>query len=323
MLVMCVAATASGCLDSGETHVESTDVAEPSQTATTQPSTEAPAPTTSSTSAPPQPTTTVESSAAGSVAGTVLSLDEMLPVPNATVQLITNSGQGALAAVAGVDASGKFLFQGVRAGTYELYALADGFQPSGKKVDVADGEKVDGIELLLATAPSEGPYTLTQTKTGLLGCGVATLPFPPCRIFTALTEIGGPDLSDLDASELRFHFTGIPVDQWSAAVLEMAWEPTTASANEMSMSWGTPGCHACPVGEASGPSVLQVVNSGEAMLGAFGEAPEEDFGADHVSFFSEMNVAGDTPGVVVQQTYDQYVTLFFGSEAPAGYTATA
>ncbi|HZT13852.1 MAG TPA: TonB-dependent receptor [Candidatus Baltobacteraceae bacterium] len=73
---------------------------------------------------------------AGGVTGRVIDASGGLPVPNASVQLLTGS---TVAAKTATDASGSFTIAGAAPGSYALQVTAAGYQPSQLQVSVAPG----------------------------------------------------------------------------------------------------------------------------------------------------------------------------------------
>src|SRR5262245_8850831 len=102
--------------------------------------------------APPQ-----QARAGASIKGVVVQTGTLQPVAKAIVRLAKGTGSDAAAVSTGPD--GRFEFQNVAAGTYDLVAARTGFLPTsfgqrgpsgtGGKISVEAGANIDNVRLLI------------------------------------------------------------------------------------------------------------------------------------------------------------------------------
>lgn len=167
----------------------------------------------------------------GAIEGLVTN-DELSPIPGAQVGIV------ALNAVAITDAEGRYVLSSLPPGSYDVIAVALGFDPASKKVAVEVGAAVRS-DFQLVPLPVDGPYFRTVTETLTL-TGVMYKLTPTC-IYEPLTSInpraktcGGVRTTTCTRCETH---TGDKTykkfnefnENWTTIVSELSWKPQSGA----------------------------------------------------------------------------------------------
>lgn len=241
----------------------------------------------------------------GSIGGQVLD-EEDRPIAGAQVGMIRPSLNTT------TDAEGKFVFNDLEPGEYEIAVGRLGYESAAQRVKVVSDEVAPfTIRLKAYVIPSEA-VVRTLTFNGMLQCSFNPYYFVnPCG--SALGENKDHFRFDLDAT-LPFH----------RILLELTWVPTSAATGqELEMDFCVP-----------------PVDASSAFTGCFGRDVSEEFYAyesgpapvvinltaeevPHVDFKTYEAWIGNgiySPTPSFQQPFTLYVTKCYAADCPPGTT---
>jgi Carboxypeptidase regulatory-like domain len=223
------------------------------------------------------------------------------PVAGATVVL---NGEAPKQATSTAD--GLFGFADLAPGTYFLTVTKLGYFEAQQSAEVVAGiEEPPIVKVQLAVDVENQPFTELLTWTGFFGCGVGTnggggIGFNPCAVDNIACEFADVCLLNT-ANTHEFHFGASRLPDFAQA--EMVWEGTQALGNELNLGWHESGT--ADFKGTSGPSPLVLPATQEEILDA------HDANITHllVRVFPGSNTELT---VTLQQTFDVYVTYFYG-----------
>jgi hypothetical protein len=171
----------------------------------------------------------------GAIEGTVTT-EDLAPVPGATIGLLDGSNQTT------TDTTGRFVFNRMEPGTYQVGANALGYESQARSVDVQAGA-VAPVQFILKELPSEAPYMntiyepvqftalmykatpmciyepLTTVNPTLKTCGGVRLGESPVTTNCAACE------SHTATNEKYAGFT----EKWESIIGEVMWQPQSGA----------------------------------------------------------------------------------------------
>lgn len=265
----------------------------------------------------------------GAIVGLVID-DALSPLPAAT--LILDGTQQTTSAL-----DGSFSFPRIEPGTHAIVATTPGFVDAAQEVGVIAGE-IAKVRLTLTSAAAAAAFYETKILTGLIGCGSAVLvagiqPTPVC----APTQTVGPSLDSVNRHLTDF-VLGERQPDWVGFWVETVWVSTQALGGNMNVDWYTVSAPAGTAGRVSdqideadleGPSPLRAsfrVNAtqGNATSQVSGQTAfcQKTCILSGYHFASATRVTPDFGvGLMVQQRFDDYLTLFHYGDLPAEFSA--
>lgn len=249
---------------------------------------------------------------------------ELVPVAMAQVVLASTNF------TAFTDAAGSAVFERLEPGPYTVLAAKPGYQSphaKGRVVDVLAGQSVEvRLQLDPEAIVSKGSlYHSTFPFTGFIACSVQVNPTAaqnPCGRQTVAPDANGGSMHEWTTDSLLVQ----------TVVMEAAWSPNVG-ALPFELNFVAYRFKVCPNAATCAPD--------DAMFGVHGPSPlygvvREDptnnltkrLGSDPTTYprrhYAETSVwcpNGACPAsIVVQQKYEAWVTLFYGEQAPAGWS---
>lgn len=245
------------------------------------------------------------------------------------------------------DARGSFSFSYVDPGTHAVAVVMDGYSDVVRQVDVVAGE-VATVSVSLSALASVEAYHETVARVGMVGCSVAwfivqdTGTFvtyfllPPCEVATILVGPTVPTAYTVDRSRNYFHVG--PLQDVAGFWAETEWTASQALGNGMWISWTYPmdpeRISAYPfVPAVFGTSPVRRAAPIQLLLDNITANPSplctvDDCTVDSIHRNSpEFSILGEpTPvriGVMLQQRFTDYLTVFHRGEFPLEFTALA
>lgn len=239
----------------------------------------------------------------GVVMGTVTDV-ALVPLAGVNVT-VEGANQSAL-----TDATGAFRFE-LPPGEHVLLAALAGYKVGAQRASVASAQTA-ALAFVLEQLPKEEPYSVPQEANGLLGCRA---------LLVASGEATDVPCGANDPNErARLEFPVDTVEELGGAVVEAVWEPSSSAGATLQLTVSrASGSELVPLGVAEGEERIAIalparlladLQAGESLvaeLAAAGSLTDEEAGVDGA--------------IVVQQPFTVYVTLFYRSEPPAGYSA--
>jgi carboxypeptidase family protein len=305
--------------------------------------------------AAPDSTVGVDAAGTGRIMGTILD-EETLPIEGAQAGL-SQAGQTVLEAT--TDANGGFTMLGVAPGSYTLQASKLGFESFAVKIDVKEGE-TQTPELRLKSTALNLPHPVLLQQQGYVQCSVRAYPGAPLTGVPGVVGLAPGWYSGAAACNVTSSFDVDPPGfgedkfllEWKdvpAGVqemfLEMTWTSTQATGRGLQVALehsdhindGTP-----IYGTDIGVSPLSVY-ADRAQMAKVGTADKVDCAAEACEITTRVFAAANTTGLswptdppsvpifgppskridaalIIDQKFDQYLTLFVGMDKPADYT---
>ncbi|HEX9816948.1 MAG TPA: carboxypeptidase-like regulatory domain-containing protein [Candidatus Thermoplasmatota archaeon] len=270
------------------------------------------------------------------------------PIPDAaTIQgLVVDDSQapieGALVAIVGIglqattDSGGSFQFVNVPPGPHDISAIKLGYSSSGKRVEVAANQRLEGVFLTLIPIVVEQPYQETFGPfSGYFECHIGGVNVMSCAGDT-IHRREEPDQL-LFPNNKRFMQYTLSSDNWETMWGEARWNPAAvATAPGMAIYPSYMGRWAednrghwwC---EADGPSPTWFrfdQDESRSICNSTGGAdePKATMAANPLVVVADPGFAdiegGDFPvRVMYQQRFEVIMTIFYGEPAPADFTA--
>lgn len=230
--------------------------------------------------------------AASSIAGVVVS-PAIVPLPGVALRL-EPAGLDAT-----TDGEGRFLFEGLRSGSYTLLASLEGFVPT---TTVAEPGPVV-VQVVLEPDPQVGSYVESYTFDGFLEWSF---------------NVGGARSSN---SVSPNYTIGVRPPDWIQS--ELVWESTQALGNTLDLTAiaNDGGVTVPDFARSVGPSpLLMTVNSSVILEYKLGPGVLLDFS---VFAGEEPNPAGRGAGLALSQSYRLVTHMFYGFLPPEGWRFTA
>lgn len=151
----------------------------------------------------------------GSIAGNVTD-DEEVPVSNVDVGLVGTN------VLAKSDAAGRFTFNGIEPGTYQVLAQKFGYEQASKTIIVTAGNITDvKLEMKYIPIPKD-PVPVTEIKDGYIACAWASV---TAYSFNRCGDLLGGN---------RDHWTVTPDTSLPLfrILVELVWEPATTATGQ-------------------------------------------------------------------------------------------
>lgn len=260
--------------------------------------------------------------------------DELAPIANATVGVVTATGERDAALVPVMTSlSGEAVLSNLPPATYHVQAVALGYESSNKAVDVRAGEVAE-IQLALIRLPSDDPYYETITKTDYVRSIVWRIG-PNCD-----TVVQPPVGTCLGFQAHDVTFYRVLLQDWETLVDEAQWVPNSAFFHQRAYLFatfpnvtdfsGVPDFKSPGHFEAGGTSPV-VLRIERATIRERGFPEESQYGPgpnDRGTRFRAVNNFDDVgvPGVIgvslmLDQTMHVYNTEFHKMVAPPEFSA--
>lgn len=289
----------------------------------------------------------------GAIEGTVTS-EDLAPIAGAMVGILESEDQTT------TDETGRFVFNKLAPGSYELAATAIGFSSQGKSVSVEVGI-VTSVQFVLGAVASDAPFMQMDVRKATMQA-LMWRATPQC-IYTDVDPLvktcGGLrlDCNPGDACEVHYNYNNMFQNgsDWKTIVGEVEWQPQSGATgrgflfdiNAPNITRGTGGSinQADPktfnAMAGKSPIILRIDNP--TTLEERG-IPEEDWlpaddcageGGDNCDWFyrlfgaqcdasSVMGECGSAPvdyGLAIDNGVTIYMSFFFGEPAAGEYTA--
>lgn len=253
----------------------------------------------------------------GAISGRVTD-ESLLPVVEARVVLDD-------AKTTFTDGNGSFAFGFVEPGTHELVVAHDRYETGLLRV-VVERDGIAEAQLVLTELPATRPHHETMTGAGILACHAA---------FSVAGE-QGEEFSCSAEGELSNY---VPVSYHlgamgnvSAVVAETTWEAAQATANGMLITWYieyddllNPVFH---LGTAYGDNPVVHVMNETLFATALEERQDTPCTPEDCTITGRHKPFGLYPGtgvvdigLMIDQHFDEYVTVFYNQNVPADFSA--
>ncbi len=257
----------------------------------------------------------------GRISGVVLN-DEALPVAGAEVA-IDVLGLSTL-----TDADGLFALDRVPTGQYVVEVQAIGYVPALRTVSLTEAEGLADVEVRLEAEPDPvTPHKDVYIENGFISCSLTI----PSAYETYYTQPCGWDSHNAPAYVFPVNVNAGLV----SVVLELEWTPTTGLNGQVLRQalWKNVVCtelrceptsfDSDVFGETQGESPLKAVYGSQAAPLRKGLNLKEPDTLVSMALVKNPDAATSdpTPGIVIQQPFTHYVTVFYNSEPAPDYTA--
>lgn len=241
---------------------------------------------------------------------------ELVPVEGASVVLDGFEPQM-------TSAAGSFRIGPVGPGTYELIVEKAGYGPVSWKVTVGSDPE-DPVVVQLVPVASDVPYFEIEPHASVIGCAVAT---PTGRLTCGLVAQTTGATPVPDSSVFGF---SIPKDGLAMLLVETAWQPGTAFAQQLSVNvldqegdqsnCLTTACYAEEVGDS--PIRIEFrpgVRWHEAD--PYQAFPGESGHGFNLYLMPPFGTPENPVLVFADQRADTFLTFFYNREASSGFSA--
>lgn len=278
----------------------------------------------------------------GTLEGTVTD-EELIPVVGATIALL---GTGL---VASSVQDGGFRMSELAPGRYDVQVSAPNFQDRGVSVDVASGETTPLI-VQLVRIPGSEPFTVSLNQRGFIGCWVQwrspaySAGFAACQVPGTAAGVSG-----FDRSILTWNVTA-PHDGLNGTVLDQRWTSTQATGSSLRVGLILYCYYVEGLGAAEGQTPLRIqvasplvrsvvdnatryndpIANGDPVCGDRGATKSALACIEGNCRFQTTTrpiaavLGASAPvdvGAALQQTYEQFLTVFVWRPMPESFTA--
>lgn len=265
----------------------------------------------------------------------VVTDDSFNPIANATVGILDRD------AVASTNEGGRFALSRLEPGPVFLAVQALGYESVVRSIDLRAGE-VTEVTLSLAALAIVEPYHVVVPKNGKIFCGVAWRT-PVSALNTAFAACGavyGTPLSGLDSFVVIFEITSKNISAVRTLVFETSWKRTQTFGSGLDILWENyqdvvAYTFTEPVrrfARMAGPSPLHAeTDDDEIRSNVTKHKPPPRYCGPNgpckywARVFPYASTFGSSSAVdfafYVDQTYNLYVTEFYGERPPPLYTA--
>lgn len=223
---------------------------------------------------------------------------------------------------------GTFALSYVDAGTHDLTIKKDGFTDQTLRVTVEPGVTAD-LKITMVAVASAAEYVETIVKTGFVLCGVAVRP-------PTLGNTGASVCNPLGADQFSLNYQVPTWENVTGVYLETTWTSSQVLGNGLQANWWI----MVPGGQLNG--YLAIDNGTSPLTIAVPRQALEDFyvyvneqGLDqcsgdvgcglegwHFAYSSMLGASAPADfAVLVNQSYDEYVTIFHRVPFPETFTA--
>ncbi len=257
----------------------------------------------------------------GEITGIVTD-DSQLPVANASIVLDNDAQE----TVSNLD--GTFALSYVDPGTHDLTVVKEGFTNQSLRINVEPGKTAQAAITLVAEA-TVSDYVETFVQTGFVLCGVAVRP-------PTLYNVGTSVCNPLGADKFKLNYKVPTWENVTGVWLETSWTSTQVFGNGLQANWWI----MVPGGQLNG--YLAIDNGTSPLTIPVPRQALEDFyvyvnqkGLDQCSgdvgcglegwHFAYSSALGSSSpadfAVLINQTYNEYVTIFHRVPFPETFTA--
>jgi hypothetical protein len=253
--------------------------------------------------------------------------DNLLPLADAQVGLL-----GTDIAPATTDAAGKFSFSHLAPGNYKVAAQRLGYEATAKAVDVPSGA-VATVDLTLVAVAVKEAFSEVLHGRGLFGCGMS---WRPAVLVSGIAVCGVVAGTQFDDFLLRFKLTGSTKD-WKGAVYEMRWKSSQAFGKGLSVNFEVDGCSntakstfqrirgSSPLRAWQNTSVVEdrLANNTDSGCSSKTNCTPKACTIQSRVFSNPDTLGASSPadvGITIQQTFEQFISVFYNGEAPLTYT---
>lgn len=239
----------------------------------------------------------------GSISGLVVD-GETLAVPGVDVAIIS-AGDATK-----TDADGKFTFNGLEPGSYQVAVQKLGYGSMAKSVAVV-ADEVTQVEFTIQQIDVTEPFMTVEIGDGLLTCAIG---FPVVTVYpNAVGNACGEILMLEDKRAISFFLAPGLEESFS----EIVWEPTNTIFGSALRSVNS--VDDDDLGAVSGNSVLTVHEDG------YDDDIDEESEFTHFFWAAWGSVNTDNPTHSVNVIHEQRITIYFSEfyhqEMAEGYTA--
>jgi len=257
---------------------------------------------------PPPPTAgpATFDEATGAIEGLIIN-EENLPLAGASVGILELPETLTVS-----DVAGAFTINNIAPGTYTLSAAALGYGSDGKRVDIVTGE-ITTVTIVLAAVALEEAFIQTDIEKGRFEVAFRIMP-----------EVGGYAFGGDTVHEFK---TDDRTDAIGGLLFEMTWQNTQALAGGMRLRAEVLGeaniadytfcvIDSRPPGRCDGTdNVTKILENGHE------DCPPEECNIQWRGFTSTQYSGLPVDfGIMVDQEYTVYSTIFYRSPLPEGYS---
>lgn len=257
--------------------------------------------------------------ATGAIRGIVVD-DQLQPLAAVTIRLdeleTTESNNG-----------GSFEFRRVDPGDHVLVAFKGGFEAAEQRADVLAGD-VTRVQLLLRPLPNAADYHETRIQTGVSDCSVA---------WRAATQNGASNVCGplvyAGVGQSATFFTFQPLDDIAGWWFETVWLSAQALGPGMRVEWYYPADSQnlllYPLVIRQGTSPVQAPLPFDELANRTSGSPSPECTPQrcvivgiHYAYAQALGPSSPADlGLVLQQRFDDHVTVFYGATFPERFTA--
>lgn len=245
-------------------------------------------------------------------------------------ELLNVAGAAVAIPPAGVETTtgddGRFLLEGVSAGSHTLFVNKLGYEAETKRIDVVAGQTTE-VEVTLTAIAVQDPYADVVPFAGYFECSMAAADV----LWTGCGYVAHGTVFPDDVT------TGFYTKESGGQQIlhELTWESTSlATGKNLDFSVISQDRDGCQwYANHFGPSPLSIlVDVGEKFSNPESPYPtggcgdnvvDEEDTALGVLVLSSPTYANDVAlaGLTIQQSFEGYVTVFYHQDMPAGYSA--
>lgn len=248
--------------------------------------------------------------------------DSQAPIPGALVAIV------GLGLQVETDEGGSFRFTNVPPGPHEISAIKLGYSSSGKRVDVAANQHLEGVFLTLVPIVIEKTYQQTFGPfQGYFECHIGTVTVQSCATNSLESQVF--------PNNKRFLYYDLSSDDWETMWGEARWTPAavgTASGMAIYPSYskryeeGNGGHWYC---EADGMSPIwfrwDADESRSVCTTQGGMDPPAVMATNPLMLVADPGFASPpdevVPRIQFQQRFELIITIFYGEPAPTEFSA--
>lgn len=232
--------------------------------------------------------------------------EDLLPLERAKVEIIS------LNLTVTTNSEGKYRFANLEPRDYLVVASKEGFKPLTQRAIVQDG-MVHQLDFMLKPRPTATPYSETLDANGFVSCKFVYGLDPE--------SMQHHDCGSIDPNNLDTHEFEVGRDA-AQIVVEAFWEPTQDGAKHMMLTVESVGFgHQDLIfGSITGPPGVKI-----SVAQTITEKYYPEGGVIRTKLDAGPSITGDEAGldagVVLQQPYEVYVTVFYVEPGPPTFTA--
>lgn len=250
-------------------------------------------------------TVALESLSLGTIEGTVVDAG-LKPLEGASVRIDGRNDS------ATTDATGAFTLR-LPPGEYLVLATMDGHRGGALRAAPGPGATAR-LAFTLSPLPTQSPDVQVFEQHGLFSCGARVIVAEEANAMNC----GGNDPNQ----RVTVSFPVGDTYGLSGAVVEVVWEPHSEAASWMEASVGSgAGESATPLAQTSAGSPIVISIPQRVLAPALSPGGSIAVTVAPTGSLTD-DEAGVDGGVVVQQPFTVYLSLFYHAAQPTGYTVT-